>query len=309
MGQPKKQRRKYSTPSHMFKGRDGESDLVYAYGLKNMRELWKAKSEVARIRGLARKLLAVPDEKTQTDLIKRLIRTGLLKDGAKLEDILDISVENILDRRLQTATFKQGLTLTIKQARQAIVHGHIAVAGRRMTAPGHTLTLEEAAAIEYYAGSKMGDIDHPARRVEKKASTEDKAVEEAPKEPKAAEPEVKEAVAEKTAEVKEAPKAEAPKEPEAVVKEAAEVKEAPKAEAPKEPKAAEPEVKEAVAEKTAEVKEAPKEPEAVVKEPKAVAEETAEVKEAPKEPKAAEPKVEEAEVEDKAVEAKPPAEE
>lgn len=175
MGHPKKQRRRYSTPAHMYKGREGEKELVKAYGLKNARELWKAKSEVARIRGLARRLLATPDEKTEKDLLGRLVRTGLVPKGAKLEDVLDLTVENILDRRLQTVAYKKSLTISIKQARQEIVHGHIAVNGQRMTAPGHLTTLEEAESVDFYAGSALSDPDHPIRSVKKKMASTEKA--------------------------------------------------------------------------------------------------------------------------------------
>ncbi len=156
----------------MFKGREGEAELIKAYGLKNARELWKAKSEVARIRALARKLLAKPDEAVISDLMGRLKRLGLLKKDAKLEDVLAITLEDILDRRLQTVVYKRGLTTTIKQARQEIVHGHISVGGGRMTSPGHLTTLEEGETVDFYAGSPLRNPEHPVRRIEKKASSE-----------------------------------------------------------------------------------------------------------------------------------------
>jgi len=175
MGQPKKQRRKYTTPKHMYKEREGEAELVQAYGLKNMKELWKAKSEVARIRGLARKLLAKPNEKTEADMVGRLVGLGLLEKESKLEDVLNLSIENILDRRLQTQIYKRGLTLTIKQARQEIVHGHIAIDGQRMTAPGHLTTLKEVEKLDFYAGSVLANSEHPIRNVVKKMASTEKA--------------------------------------------------------------------------------------------------------------------------------------
>lgn len=174
MGQPKKQRRKYSTPTHMYKGREGEKELIGAYGLKNAKELWKSKSEVARIRALARKLLASPDEKVIGDFTGRLKRVGLITKEAKLEDVLATTLEGVLDRRLQTVVYKKSLTTTIKQARQEIVHGHIAVNGRRMTAPGHLTTLEEAESVDFYAGSPLRNPEHPIRKIEKKASSEER---------------------------------------------------------------------------------------------------------------------------------------
>jgi len=147
-------------------------DIVQAYGLKNAKEFWKVKSEVSRIRGLARKLLANPNEKESKDLMSSIIRKGLITSEAKLEDVLKLTVENLLDRRLQTLAYKKGLVITIKQARQDIVHGHIAIGGKRITAPGHIMTLEEAEKLEFYPGSKIANPEHPIRKVEKKASTE-----------------------------------------------------------------------------------------------------------------------------------------
>jgi small subunit ribosomal protein S4 len=246
----------------MFRGREGERELIQAYGLKNAKELWRAKSEVARIRGLARKLLATPDEKTEKDILDKLKRIGLLDKEAKLEDVLDLVVENLLDRRLQTLAYKKGLANSIKQARQEIVHGHIIVTGQRLNAPGHIMSLEEEQQLDFYATSPLKDPEHPARKIEKKASTDKKEGTE--------EVEAKDV---KPPSEREAPKAEenaeAPKEEKA---------EEPKPEAPKEEKAEEPK------------------PEAPKEEPKPEAEADApkEDAEAPKEePKAEEPAKEE----------------
>jgi len=172
MGHPKKQRRKYSTPRHLFKGREGEKELVQAYGLKNCKELWKVKSEVSRVRALARQMLANPDQRKESELLGRLKRIGLVGKDAKLDDVLTLTVENLLDRRLQTIVYKRSLTTSIKQARQDIVHGHIAVNGRRMNSPGHITTMEEAEKIGFYMNSPLANPEHPLRKVVKKASTE-----------------------------------------------------------------------------------------------------------------------------------------
>ncbi len=174
MGQPKKRRMKYSTPKHMFKGREGEPELIQAYGLANAKELWKAKSEVSRIRGLARKLLATRDERAESDLLGFIKKIGILQKDGKLEDVLTITFENILDRRLQTIVYKRGLTTSIKQARQDIAHGHIAIDGKRMNSPGHITTLEEAEKLNFYPGSPLANPEHPIRKVEKKPESEKK---------------------------------------------------------------------------------------------------------------------------------------
>jgi small subunit ribosomal protein S4 len=67
-----------------------------------------------------------------------------------LEDVLALTVEDILERRLQTHVYKKGLANSIKHARQLIVHGHIAVDGRRVTIPSYILDVEEEKKIGYY---------------------------------------------------------------------------------------------------------------------------------------------------------------
>jgi small subunit ribosomal protein S4 len=174
MGQPKKQRRRYSRPKHPWKVArfQEEGDLKLKYGLKNNKEVWKVKAEVSRLRELARKLLATPNEKEEADILRKLKAIGLIGKEAKLEDILKIAVDDVMGRRLQTKVYEKGLATSIKQARQEIIHGHIAIKGGRMTVPGHLLTLEESENITFYGGSPLADPEHPVRKVEKKASTD-----------------------------------------------------------------------------------------------------------------------------------------
>jgi small subunit ribosomal protein S4 len=62
---------------------------------------------------------------------------GLIEDpNVPLDRILSLDVRAVLERRLQTIVYRLGLAKSIHHARQLIVHGHIAVAGRRVTSPG-----------------------------------------------------------------------------------------------------------------------------------------------------------------------------
>ena len=51
--------KRYETPNHPFQGERiaGEHDLITQYGLTNKEELWRAQSELRRIRREARQLL------------------------------------------------------------------------------------------------------------------------------------------------------------------------------------------------------------------------------------------------------------
>lgn len=164
MGDPKKPKKKYTTPTKPWDRvrLEREAPLVIKYGLRNKRELWRFQNILRKYRRVARDLLAKVDmpgregeyAKAKAQMvIKKLIRMGVLSEGATLDDILNLSVEDFLERRLQTMVYRQGLANTIKQARQLIVHGHIAVDGRRVTAPGYIVEKDEESRITYYRNS------------------------------------------------------------------------------------------------------------------------------------------------------------
>jgi small subunit ribosomal protein S4 len=118
MGDPKKSRRTWEGPRHPWRKEVlvEESRLLGLYGLRNKRELWKAMSIVRYYRHRARALLAAPPEireREERALIERLIKLGLLKEGAKLDNILDLRVDDLLERRLQTVVYRKGLARTI----------------------------------------------------------------------------------------------------------------------------------------------------------------------------------------------------
>jgi small subunit ribosomal protein S4 len=117
-----------------------------SYGLRNKRELWRTQTEVARIRNQARALLALPSE-VRADKEKRLLnflnRLGLVKEGATLDDILNLKVEDLLERRLQTIVMKKVNTRSPYQARQIVSHGHVSVGNRKVNIPGYLVRIEE----------------------------------------------------------------------------------------------------------------------------------------------------------------------
>ena len=154
MGDPRKPRKKWIGPKHPWRKERlmYEMRLVGEYGLRNKRELWIAQTIIRKFRHQARSLLAVPKEireKVENALLRRLYQLGLLPENATLDDVLSLSVEDLLERRLQTIVYRKGLARTIYQARQLIVHGHIAIAGRRVTAPGYLVTKDEEDLIDY----------------------------------------------------------------------------------------------------------------------------------------------------------------
>ncbi|MEM3028140.1 MAG: 30S ribosomal protein S4 [Candidatus Bathyarchaeia archaeon] len=168
MGDPKRNRKKYETPRVPWSLQTLESELrlLGEYGLRNKRELWRHKTKVSRYRKLARSLLGKSAEeraKAEKTLLDKLRREGLVSEGATLDDVLDLTVNDILERRLQTLVFRKGFAKTIQQARQLITHGHIAIGPKIVRVPSYHVTVEEEGIIGYAPSSPLAKEDHPLR--------------------------------------------------------------------------------------------------------------------------------------------------
>jgi len=168
MGDPKKQRKKYTTPRFpWFKDELKEQlRLLGEYGLRNKRELLRYETILTKYKRIARALLAEPAiERADTErrLLEKLYHLGVVSEGATLEDVLSLSVEDFLERRLQTVAFRQGFGSTLLQVRQLIVHGHIAVGDRVVTVPSYLVSREEESKINYSKSSPLSKPTHPIR--------------------------------------------------------------------------------------------------------------------------------------------------
>ena len=173
MGDPKFPKKKYATPRHPWEKEriDSEKEIVVKYGLKNKRELWKSQAMLDSFRSQARKLqakLRTEDpfsQKQFQELIKRLSRYSILGQNASLDDILSLTIDDILQRRLQTIVFRRNLARTPKQARQLITHGHVEFDGRRVNVPGIMVEGSKEESIKYSERSALNDDLHPIRQV------------------------------------------------------------------------------------------------------------------------------------------------
>ena len=109
-------------------------------------------------RSLARQSRTMSQERaaeTQQILIKKLVRLGVLGSDARLEDVLLLTVEDLLRRRLQTLVFEKGYAKSIYQARQFVVHGHIQVGGKKINAPSYIVKKAEEDMIGYHPSSPL----------------------------------------------------------------------------------------------------------------------------------------------------------
>jgi len=169
LGDPKRQRRKYDTPRFPWRKDilNEELKLLGTYGLRNKHELWRHETSLSKFRGIARSLIGRPAEermRMENELLTRLKKIGVLQETAVLDDVLDLSIEDVLERRLQTLVFRKNLTKTVHQARQLITHGHITLNGRRVTVPGYIVSREEEKTLGYALESQLANPAHPTRQ-------------------------------------------------------------------------------------------------------------------------------------------------
>ena len=148
MGDPRKTRKLFRRPRMIWTTDQLNAELYVmgSYGLRNKRELWKAQTEVARIRNQARALLALSSEgrsEKEKRLLNFLNRLGLVKEGATLDDILNLKVEDLLERRLQTIIMKKSGIKSPYQARQIVSHGHVSIGNRKVNIPGYLVRTDE----------------------------------------------------------------------------------------------------------------------------------------------------------------------
>lgn len=160
MGDPRKLKRKYETPRQLFSKEriEEEQKLMADYGLKNIREVWVAMRELKRIRREARRLIPLGERGSEErkKILTRANKLGFVKGDATLEDLLTLTICDILERRLQTRVVRNGLARTMKQSRQLITHGFISVGGSMVSVPSYIVPLDEDKMLSYYKEIDIG---------------------------------------------------------------------------------------------------------------------------------------------------------
>lgn len=162
MGDVKRQKKKYQTPKFPWSrsNLDAELRLLGEYGLRNKRELYRHRSMLTKYRTFARKLLARTSEErlaSEKQILNKLMSLKIIPENSTLDDSLDLTIDKILERRLQTLVFKKGLSKTLPQARQLITHGHIAIRGKRVTSPSYMVNANEEQEIRCMISHLFGE--------------------------------------------------------------------------------------------------------------------------------------------------------
>ncbi len=178
MGDIKKLKKKYSKPGHPWQKTriEEENKLVREYGLKNKTEIWRMRSKLKTFADQAKRLIAAQGSQAELEknqMMKRLARLGLLKENATLDEVLGLTINDVLNRRLQTIVFKKGFARSLRQARQFIAHEHVLVGNTKITSPSYLVSITEEPLIIFSSKSSLTNPDHPERTpVEKKPKVE-----------------------------------------------------------------------------------------------------------------------------------------
>ena len=148
MGDPKTSRKVWKKPKRPlnYDLKMDELKTLGTFGLKTKQELWKTQTELSRVRLQARSLLALRQEERKRKepiLMESLTKIGLVDQSSTLDDVLNLQVNDLLSRRLQTIAQRKLFFKTPYQARQAIVHGHIMIGDSIVTIPSYVVKTEE----------------------------------------------------------------------------------------------------------------------------------------------------------------------
>lgn len=127
-----------------------ENALVKEYGLKTKTEIWRANQILSNWRELAKKITGLSGEKKEQEakiLLTKLQKYGIVGAEADVDDVLALQLRNILEKRLQTVVYKKGMTLTVKQARQFIVHNKVTVNKEKISSPSYLVKTGDEVAF------------------------------------------------------------------------------------------------------------------------------------------------------------------
>lgn len=171
-------RKTFKTPRRPYEKErlDAELRLVGEYGLRCKREIWRVQYALAKLRKSARTLLTLDPKDPKrifegAALLRRMSRYGLLDDDElELDAVLQLTTQKLLDRRLQTKVYKQGLAKSIHHARVLIRQRHIRVGSQLVNVPSFNVRTASEKHIDFAVNSPYGQ-GPPGRVARKRAAS------------------------------------------------------------------------------------------------------------------------------------------
>ncbi len=144
-----------------------ENVLLKKYGLKNKKEVWKTLAKINYFRRRAKDLASSLREEQEV-LFRKLKALGL-KAGS-IADVLDLKIENLLERRLPTIVLKKKLASTAQQARQLVVHKKILIGEKIVDSPSYIVSVTEESSISIKEKKKVSPSpaqnDSPSQQIQ-----------------------------------------------------------------------------------------------------------------------------------------------
>ena len=86
-----------------------EKELAKEYGLNRKYEIWKMNTILKNFTTQAKNLITTKKlhlDKERNQLLTKLSSLGLISKDAKIEDVLSLTLKDIMGRRLQTLVYK-----------------------------------------------------------------------------------------------------------------------------------------------------------------------------------------------------------
>jgi small subunit ribosomal protein S4 len=146
-----------------------EAKIVEDYALKNKKEIRRIEFMLSKFKTIAKSFNSSEDGSESEDAKKFIVslkaKGFLSAEAESLDEVLNITVRDILERRLSNIVYKLKLARSPRQSRQFVVHRHVRVLGKVMDSPSALISLAGEAAIEFRESSALSSEEHPERKL------------------------------------------------------------------------------------------------------------------------------------------------
>ncbi len=153
---------------------DQEVKLCGEYGLRCKREVWRVQLVLARLRKRARELLTLEENDQRrifegNALLAKMFKFGLLDSEKEngLDYVLSLTIQKLLERRLQTKVFQSRLAKSIHHSRVMIYGKQISVANQLVNCASYKVTVDNENKINLQEGTAING-GKPGRLLRKK---------------------------------------------------------------------------------------------------------------------------------------------